>query len=54
MLPERRIRQDDSVAAVSGFVPRDEVRAMLDLFYILIGVLFFVGCYAFVKACDRL
>jgi len=27
---------------------------MLDLFYILIAVVFFVGCWAFTKACDRL
>jgi len=27
---------------------------MLDLLYILIGALFFVGCWAFAKACDRL
>jgi hypothetical protein len=28
--------------------------AMLDLIYILIAVLFFVGCWAFTKACERL
>jgi len=27
---------------------------VLDLIYILIGVLFFVGCWSFTKACDRL
>jgi len=27
---------------------------MLDLLYVLIGALFFVGCWAFTKACDRL
>jgi len=27
---------------------------MLDLFYIAIAVLFFVGLWAFTKACDRL
>jgi len=27
---------------------------MLDLLYILVGALFFVGCWAFAKACDRL
>jgi len=27
---------------------------MLDLLYILIGALFFVGCVAFVRACDKL
>ena len=29
-------------------------RAMLDVFYILVGALFFVACWAFAKACDRL
>ena len=41
-------RRDERIGA------RRDVRAMLDLFYILIGVLFFVGCVAFVRACDRL
>jgi len=27
---------------------------MLDLFYVLIAALFFIGCWAFAKACDRL
>jgi hypothetical protein len=27
---------------------------MLDLFYILIAVLFFLACWAFTRACDRL
>jgi len=27
---------------------------MLDVIYILIGALFFVGCWDFTKACDRL
>ena len=27
---------------------------MLDLIYLLIGTVFFVGCWAFTKACDRL
>jgi len=27
---------------------------MLDLFYIFVGVIFFVGCWLFTKACDRL
>jgi len=27
---------------------------MLDLFYILIAALFFVACWYFTKACDRL
>jgi len=27
---------------------------MLDLIYVLISALFFVGCWAFTKACDRL
>ena len=27
---------------------------MLDLIYLLIGTLFFVGCWAFTKACDQL
>jgi len=27
---------------------------MLDLFYVAVAALFFVGCWAFTKACDRL
>jgi len=27
---------------------------VFDLLYILIGTLFFVGCWSFAKACDRL
>jgi len=27
---------------------------MLDIFYVLIGILFFALCWAFTKACDRL
>jgi len=27
---------------------------MLDLLYLLVGALFFVCCWAFTKACDRL
>jgi len=37
---------------ISGFEFR--IGPMLDLFYILVGALFFVGCWAFTKACDRL
>jgi len=45
--------EDDSLTVLSAS-RLGEVRVMLDLFYILIGVLFFVGCVAFVRACDRL
>ena len=34
-----------------GVGPSD---AMIDLFYALIALLFFVGAWAFTKACDRL
>jgi len=27
---------------------------MLDLIYVALGILFFVGCWAFTKGCDRL
>ena len=30
------------------------VNIMLDLIYILVAVLFFAGCVAFTKACDKL
>jgi hypothetical protein len=36
---------------IRGF---NEVRDMFDFLYILVGALFFVGCWAFTKACDRL
>jgi len=32
----------------------EEYLSMLDFFYILIAILFFVACWAFTKACDRL
>lgn len=28
--------------------------SMLDLFYIAVGCLFLLGCWAFTKACDKL
>jgi len=27
---------------------------MVDIAYLLVGVLFFVGCWIFTRACDRL
>jgi len=27
---------------------------MIDIFYIIVGTLFFVACWAFTKACDKL
>jgi hypothetical protein len=33
---------------------RPEVIAMLDVIYILVGVLFFAGCVAFTRACEKL
>jgi len=27
---------------------------MIDLIYIIVGTLFFVACWAFTKACDKL
>jgi hypothetical protein len=50
---ELRGGQDDPVSG-ERVRPLGEVRVMLDLFYVGIVVLFFVGCVAFVKACDRL
>jgi len=47
-------RRYGEIIPLPGFVPWDEVRAMLDLFYVGIVVLFFVGCVAFVRACERL
>jgi len=27
---------------------------MIDIFYLIVGTLFFVACWAFTKACDKL
>jgi hypothetical protein len=29
-------------------------KQMIDIFYVVIGTLFFVACWAFTKACDKL
>jgi hypothetical protein len=38
--------------------PRDSCRfgaeQMIDIFFVVVGTLFFVACWAFTKACDKL
>jgi hypothetical protein len=33
---------------------RNWSKTMLDFFYVAVGCLFLLGCWAFTKACDRL
>lgn len=46
-------RTTSRVVGRSGFRRKTE-EEMLDLVYIFVGVIFFVGCWALAKACDRL
>ena len=43
--PSRRTRSSGDKNGVTN---------MLDAFYVVVGCLFLLGCWAFTKACDRL
>ena len=34
--------------------PETERISMLDLLFVIVGLLFFLACWSFTKACDRL